>query len=298
MKKRRIAVIGLGKLGRQCAEALLADQSLTLAGVVRRTAAAVDWLGDVPVVGHLSELKEVDAALLCVPPDSVLGTAQAILQRRTPVVECARLHGEAFVAHHAEMQRMAHLYKALAVVGAGCDPGILSLLRSQFALLIPHGHTQSSLHTATSLHHTLAAEGIAGVRKALATELITRDGTAQRYVYVELEPGADAASVEQAISRDPLYLDEQTLVFAVDSIAALEQGSRGLVLERHAAAGGPSHTSLLLEARFNELELAACMMLAAARALPFLHAGAHSLFDLPPAVLWGNPGAAGEKEWM
>lgn len=298
MKKRRIAVVGLGKLGRQCAEALLADQTLTLAGVVRRNTAAVDWLGDVPIVGHLSELKEVDAALLCVPPDRVLGTAQEIMQRRTPVVECARLHGEAFVAHHAEMQRMALLYKAVAVVGAGWDPGILSLWRSQFALLIPHGHTQSSLHTGTSLHHTLAAEGIEGVRKALATELKTLGGLAQRYVYVELEPGADAATVEQALRLDPLYLDEQTLVFPVDSIATLEESNRGVLLERHAAAGDPSHASLLLEARFNETELAARMMLAAARALPFLHAGAHSLFDLPHRVLWGNQGTTGEKEWM
>jgi diaminopimelate dehydrogenase len=298
VKKRRIAVVGLGKLGRQCAEALLADQTLTLAGVVRRSAASVDWLGKVPVVGHLSELHEVDAALLCVPPDTVLGTAQEIMQKRTPVVECARLHGEAFVAHHAEMQRLALLYKAVAVVGAGCDPGIFSLLRSQFALLIPRGHTQSSLHTGTSLHHTLAAEGIVGVRKALATELKAWDGTAQRYVYVELEPGADAAAVEQAISRDPLYLDEQTLVFPVDSIAALEESNRGLLLERHTAAGEPSHASLLLEARFNETELAARMMLAAARALPFLHAGAHSLFDLPPGVLWGDQGTASAKEWM
>lgn len=297
MHKRKIAVIGLGNLGRKCAEALQSDASLALAGVVRRRPGPVPGLKDVPVADHISAFGEVDAALLCVPPDVTLGMAREILQRRTPVVECARLHGEAFLAHKAEMQRMAHLYKARAVVGAGCDPGILSLLRGQFALLIPHGHTQSSLHTGTSLHHSLAAEGIPGVRKALATELKTPDGTLQRYVYVELEPGADAAAVEQAIRSDPLYLDEQTLVFPVDSIATLEESNRGLLLERHAAAGDPGHAALMLEARFNETELAARMMLAAARALPSLHAGAYSLFDLPPAMLWGEQGTGAEREW-
>lgn len=298
MRKRQIAVIGLGNLGRKCAEALLADTSLTLAGVVRRTPAPVEWLKGIPVVSHVSELKDVDAALLCVPTDMTRGSAQEILQRRTPVVECARLHGEAFVAHHAEMQRMAHLYKATAIVGAGGDPGILSLLRSQFALLIPHGHTQSSLHTGTSLHHTLAATDVAGVRKALATELKTPQGTIQRYVYVELEDGADAAAVEDAISRDPLFLDEETLVFPVENLAALEETNRGVSLERHAAAGDASHAALLLEARFNEAELAARMMLAAARALPQLQHGAWSLFDIPPRLLWGEPGSAAEQEWM
>lgn len=293
MKKHQIAVIGLGRLGHRCAELLLDDPTLGLAGVVRRTPAPLDWLGDLPVVGHFTELKQVDAALLCVPADSVQGQARELLQHRIPLVECARLHGDAFIAHHEEMQRMAHLYRATAIVGAGSDPGILSLFRSQFALLLPHGHTRSSLH------HSLAAEGIAGVRRALALALEqkSQDGTLQRYVYVELEPGADAAAVEQVIRRDPLYLDEETLVFPVDSVAELE-AERGLLLERHAASSNSSHAALLLEARFDEIKLAARMMLAGARALPLLQHGAHSLFDLPPRVLWGDQGAAAEQEWM
>ncbi|MBV2131699.1 hypothetical protein KRX52_02675 [Pseudomonas sp. MAP12] len=298
MKKRQIAVIGMGNLGRRCAELLLSDATLTLAGVVRRTPAPLDWLGDIPVVGHVSELSAVDAALVCVPANMVRGQAQELLQHRIPLVECARLHGDAFAAHKTDMQRMAHLYRATAIVGAGCDPGLLSLFRSQFALLIPHGHTQTSLHAASSLHHTLAAQGIQGVRKALATEVKSADGQLQRYVYVELEAGADAAAVELEISLDPLYLDEQTLVFPVDSIAELEETNRGVLVERHAASGNASHAGLLLEARFNEIELAARMMLAAARALPLLHPGAWSLLDIPPQQLWDEQGTTVEREWI
>ncbi|SDS34531.1 Rossmann-fold NAD(P)-binding domain-containing protein [Pseudomonas oryzae] len=298
MTKRQIAVIGLGRLGRRCAELLLSDSGLALAGVVRRNPAPLDWPGDIPVVGHISELRGVDAVLVCVPVDAVLGQARELLQHQLPLVECARLHGAAFVAHKAELQRMAHLYRATAVLGAGCDPGLLSLLRSQFALPLPHGRTQASLHTASSLHHSLAAEGVEGVRTALATELKTADGRVQRYVYVELEPGADRLAVEDAILGDPLYLDEETLVFPVASVADLEETDRGLLLERHAAASNGSHAAMLLEARFNEIELAARMMLAGARALPLLQRGAWSLLDIPPLLLWGNQGAAAELEWM
>jgi diaminopimelate dehydrogenase len=185
-----------------------------------------------------------------------------------------------------------------AIVGAGCDPGAFSLFRSHFALLVPHGHTETSLHTGSSLHHTLAAEGIKGVRKALATELKSVEGTIQRYVYVELEPSAEAAEVEYAIIHDPLFLDEQTLVFPVPSIAALEETNRGVLMERRATLCDASHTSFLLEARFDETGLAARMMLAAARSLPSLQAGAYSLLDLPPGALWGEQRAAAEKEWM
>jgi diaminopimelate dehydrogenase len=34
MKKIRLAIIGLGSLGRKCAEAIFADQATTLAGIV------------------------------------------------------------------------------------------------------------------------------------------------------------------------------------------------------------------------------------------------------------------------
>ena len=104
--------------------------------------------------------------------------------------------------------------------------------------------------------------------------------------------------MEQAIRQDPLYLDEETLVFPVESVATLEEINRGLVLERHAAASDAGHAALLLEARFNETELAARMMLAAARALPQLQAGAYSLDDLPARVLWGEQGTSAEREWM
>ena len=298
MKKTRLAIIGLGNLGRKCAEAISADQTTVLAGVVQRTdSAPPSWL-KAPAVTHVSELNGVDAALICVPADAVLGIAKALLQSRIPVVECARLHGEAFLEHKSEIHRAAIHHKVPAVVGAGCDPGALSLFRSHFALLAPRGHTETSLHTGSSLHHSLAAQDIRGVRRALATECRSAGGRLQRYVYVELEPSANAAEVESAIVNDPLFLDEQTLVFTVPSIEALEETNRGMMLERRAAPGEASHASFLLEARYDEAGLAARMMLAAARALPFLQAGAYSLLDLPPGTLWGEQRPAAEKEWM
>lgn len=285
-------------MGRKCAEAIAADRTSELAGVVRRPESATEpWL-KAPVVTHVSELGRVDAALVCVPADAVTGVAQDLLQGHVPVVECARLHGESFLAHKADIHRDALRHKMPAIVGAGCDPGVLSLFRSQFALLVPRGHTDISLHAGASLHHTLAAAGIEGVKQALATERRSREDALQRYVYVELEPSADAAEVEKAIVNDPLFRDEETLVFTVPSIVALEETNRGVVLERHAAAGEASHASFLLEARYDEAGVAARMMLAAVRALPSLRAGAYSLLDLPPGALWGEQRPAAEKEWM
>ena len=60
MKKMRLAIIGLGSLGRKCAEAIFADQTTALAGIVQRTISASGFGLDVPVVTHISELQEVN----------------------------------------------------------------------------------------------------------------------------------------------------------------------------------------------------------------------------------------------
>jgi diaminopimelate dehydrogenase len=140
-----------------------------------------------PVVTHISELNEVDAALICVPVDAVAGIAQALLQSRIPVVECARLHGEAFLGHKAEIHRAAVHHKVPAVVGAGCDPGALSLFRSQFALLAPGRHAETSLHTGSAATHWPRRHQ-RREEKRWRQNTRSMSGVLQRYVYVELNP--------------------------------------------------------------------------------------------------------------
>jgi diaminopimelate dehydrogenase len=142
------------------------------------------------------------------------------------------------------------------------------------------------------------ARQIAGVKEALCTEQRATNGRRQRYVYVELEQGVDADRVIDAIRADPLFLGDETLVFPVESIAALEQEGRGVLLERRGAPGRLGHQQFLLEARFDESLLTAHMMLVAARALPQLKPGAHSLLDLRLSALWGDQQGKAEREWL
>jgi diaminopimelate dehydrogenase len=88
------------------------------------------------------------------------------------------------------------------------------------------------------------------------------------------------------------------VVFPVESIAALEQEGRGVVLERRGAPGKLGHQQLLLEACFDESALTAQVMFAAACALPQLKPGAHSLLDVPFSALWGERYEKAEREWM
>ena len=95
-----------------------------------------------------------------------------------------------------------------------------------------------------------------------------------------------------------MFLRDETLVFPVENIAALEQKGRGVLLERRGMPGGLGHQQFLLEARFDESLLTGHMILAAARSLPRLKPGAHSFLDLRLSSLWGEQHKKTEREWL
>lgn len=300
MKRLQLAIIGFGKLGKACAQAIQVDDQVALAGIVRRNPAQylAEPFSNIPTVAHISELAQTDAALICVPTECAVDVAYDLLQRGIPIVECASLHGEAFEDHFHEIDRSASRHKVAAVVGAGWDPGALSLFRSLFALLTPKGHTEITHRPGVNLHHTTAARAIPGIREALCTELRTSAGITQRYVYVELDEDAELQQVEEAIRSDPHYLDEETIVIPVDSIATLEEEGHGVLIERRGVAGITAHQLMLLEARYSEPALAAAVMVAAARTLNRSGKRAYSLFELPLGDLWGRLHEQARKEWI
>lgn len=284
MKRLRLAIVGFGNVGQACATAMRESADLELAGIVRRpeslSTPLPQPLRDVRVATHISELAAVDAALVCVPTASVLDVAQQLLQGGVPVVECASLEGNALAEHHHAIDRAAQRHRVAAVVGAGLDTGVMGRLCRLFELLIPGGRTEVSNRLGLSLHHTAAAEHVKGVRNALCSEARNTAGELQRYVYVELAEGAELETIAAAIRGDPLFAGEETLVFPVDSMAALERQGHGLWMERRGISGQSAHQSLLLEARFDTAIFAAQLMLDAARMLPRGKPGAHDYAGL------------------
>ncbi len=290
MQRRRVAIVGLGRLGQACAHAILESDDLALAGCVRRAETVLNplptQLAGIPAVSHPSELGAVDAVLICLPTELVGELATELLRHHTPIIEAATLDGIARQEHWRAIDRMALRRGVPAVVGAGWEPGVRPLFEGLFATLCPKGGTRTHDRPGVSLHHTLAARAIPGVRDALCAEFRGANGALQRYVYVELTPGADLEPAAHAIRSDPLFLDEETLVLPVDSVATLEEEGHGLVMERWGRAGGKDHQRFLLEGRLDRAAIAGQVMASAARALAALSPGAHPLSTIPPANMY------------
>jgi diaminopimelate dehydrogenase len=222
----------------------------------------------VPVAGHIGELGRVEAALVCVPTEQALSVVTQLVQHRVPLVECATLEDAALPAYYERIDALARDHRVAAIAGAGWNPGVLQHFQDLFQVLIPKGLARLTTSPGVSLHHTDLVRGIRGVRAALATEVRTASGARQHYFYVELEPEQRVESVREALAADPLLAGEEILVFAVDSVSALEQRGHGVLLERAGTAGAGVHDTLLLEGRFDPYAFTARVMLDAARRLP------------------------------
>jgi len=213
-------------------------------------------------------------------------------------VDCATLHGESLHVHKDAIHKIALRYRAPAIVGAGRDPGALSVFRSWFALMTPGGSTETRHHVGISLRHATMARSVVGVKDALCAEVRAADGKFQRYVYVELEQEASVDRVAEAIRADPLFLGEDTQVFPVENLAELEEEGRGVVLDRRGPSGRLGHHHFLLEARFDESILTAQVMLAAARSLPPLDPRAYALTEIPISAMWGEKAEQADRDWL
>lgn len=279
MPRRRLALIGWGRVGKACAAALHGHPDLELAGVVRRPeSVALPAAGlphGAPAVGHVRELGGLHAALLCVPGSIAAGVAGELLQAGIAAIDCASLDETALRRHEATLAHAAQRHRTAVVLGAGWDPGLLDRWRRGFERLVPSGQTRLTRRVAAGLHHTAAVEAVPGVQGALSSE-VHEAGGRHRYLYIRGARGADTETIRRRVLADPLFADVPTEVLFVEDLSALGRPCEGVLLERLGEERGGPHASLMLEARADPVVFTGRLMVDAARLLPAHARGAWS----------------------
>lgn len=282
MSKLRVAVVGYGNVGRCAVEAVQAAPDMELAGVVRRKvlAATPPELTGVKVVSDIAELDGVQGAVLCVPTRSVPRYAEEILARGIHTVDSYDIHGD-LADLRRRLDPIAREHGAVAVISAGWDPGTDSMIRGMLEFMAPRGITYTNFGPGMSMGHSVAVKAIPGVRDALSMTIPAGMGVHRRAVYVELEPGADFAAVEQAIKADPYFVRDETRVTQVESVSQLVDVGHGVVMERKGVSGSTHNQQFRFEMRINNPALTAQVMVAALRAAARQKPGCYTMIEIP-----------------
>ena len=311
----KIGIYGYGNLGRGVEAATLYHTDMTLVGVfTRRAPETVKTLLGTPVysVDDIMKFKdEIDLLILCGGSATDLPEMTPALAKSFNVIDSFDTHAR--IPEHFENVNKAALESGhTALISAGWDPGLFSILRLYSSAVLPNGKDYTFWGRGVSQGHSDAIRRIAGVvdarqytipvpeaigavRKGECPEFTTREKH-RRECFVAVEDGADKARIENEIKTMPNYFADYDTTVNFVTLEELRREHGGLphggsVIRngKTGVDGENTHTvefSLKLD---SNPEFTASVLVAYARAINRMNKrkdyGCKTVFDVAPADL-------------
>ncbi|MBR5205107.1 MAG: diaminopimelate dehydrogenase [Bacteroidaceae bacterium] len=282
MKKIRAAVVGYGNIGKSVVETLQAAPDFEVAGIIRRNGAENKpaELAEYEVVKDITELKDVDVAIVASPTRQVEEQAKKILALGINTVDSFDIHSQ-ITSLRRSLGETAKANNSVAIISAGWDPGSDSVVRTLLEAIAPKGITYTNFGPGRSMGHSVAVRAIAGVKDALSMTIPTGTGIHRRMVYVELEEGADFKTVEAAVKADPYFVNDETHVKQVSCVDDLNDVGHGVNLVRKGVSGVTHNQMFEFNMRINNPALTAQVMVCCARATMRQQPGCYTMIEVP-----------------
>ena len=282
MKKIRAAVVGYGNIGHYSVQALEAATDFEIAGIVRRNGAENKpaELAEYEVVKDITELKDVDVAILATPSRSCEEYAKKILALGINTVDSFDIH-TGIVDYRATLMPICKEHNAVAVISAGWDPGSDSIVRTLMQSLAPKGLSYTNFGPGMSMGHSVCVRSKAGVKNALSVTIPKGEGLHRRMVYVELEEGAKLEDVAKAVKEDPYFANDETHVFAVDSVDEVRDMGHGVNLVRRGVSGKTQNQRMEFNMSINNPALTGQVLVNVARASVRQQPGCYTMVEIP-----------------
>ena len=282
MDKLRIAVVGYGNIGKYTVQALQAAPDMEIVGIVRRNGAADKpaELAEYKVVKDITELGKVDVAILATPTRSVEEHALKCLALGINTVDSFDIH-TSILDLRRSLSAAAKQYGAVSIISAGWDPGSDSIVRTLMESLAPKGLTYTNFGPGRSMGHSVCVRSKKGVKDALSMTIPVGEGIHRRMVYVELEDGVSLDEVTKEIKADPYFANDETHVFQVESVDALNDVGHGVNLVRKGVSGQTQNQRMEFNMQINNPALTGQVLVNVARASMRLQPGCYTMIEIP-----------------
>ncbi len=249
--------------------------------MVRRDPSKRDDIpAEIPVVGSINELENVDVAILATPTRKVEEHAVEILAKGINTVDSFDIHGQ-IPDLRKRLDKAAKDGNAVSILSAGWDPGSDSIVRALFEAIAPKGITYTNFGPGMSMGHTVAVKAIEGVRAALSMTIPLGTGIHRRMVYIELLPGYEFGDVARKIKEDPYFASDETHVIQVENVDMLKDMGHGVNMVRKGVSGKTQSQRFEFNMAINNPALTAQILIACARATFRLSPGCYTMIEIP-----------------
>ena len=306
----RVGICGYGNLGRGVETEIVKNPDMELAAIFTRRpeSATSRSVPVVPVDSAAGWADKVDAMILC-------GGSALDLPAQGPGFAALFNTVDSYDTHtkipqyYESVDAAAKASGHVAVISAGWDPGLFSLLRLYSGAILPKGAAYTFWGKGVSQGHSGVIRGIKGVVDAIqytipieaAMDSVRRGenpdlSTRQKHTrlcYVVAEAGADTARIEAEIKGIPYYFaDNDTTVYFISreefeaNHGKMTHGGN-MIYSGETGDGNKQVVELSLKLDSNP-EFTSSVMIACARAAYRLSAagesGARTVFDIPPIM--------------
>lgn len=311
----RIGIYGYGNLGRGVECAIKHHSDTSLVGIfTRRSPDSVKTVSGAAVYSadKITDFKDkIDVLIICGGSATDLPEMTPSLARDFNVVDSFDTHAK--IPEHFEKVDIASRENGhIALISAGWDPGLFSIMRTYFEAVLPSGNVYTFWGKGVSQGHSDAIRRIDGVldarqytiphdtalarvRGGECPEFTTREKHI-RDCYVVAEEGADLAKIEKEIKEMPNYFADYDTTVSFVSAEELGKNHSGLphggAVIRNGKTGFNSENSHTVEFDLkldSNPEFTASVLVAYARAIYRMHsrgiAGCKTVLDIAPADL-------------
>lgn len=282
MKKIQAAVVGYGNIGKYTIQALKEAEDFEIAGIVRRKGnkQCPHEIETYRVVKDITELENVDVAILATPTRTCEEYAERIVTLGINTVDSFDIHND-ILSYRKRLMNICRKHNTVSIIAAGWDPGSDSVVRTLMESLAPKGLTYTNFGPGMSMGHSVCVREKEGVRNALSVTIPLGESIHRRMVYVELEKGYSLENVTKAIKADPYFAHDETHVFAVQSVDALQDMGHGVNLVRKGVSGTTQNQRFEYNMTINNPALTAQVLVNVARASMRQHPGCYTMVELP-----------------
>lgn len=317
----RIGILGYGNLGRGVECAIKQNPDMELVAVfTRRNPKDVNILTKTAAVCPADEVgawtEKIDVMVMCGGSATDLPVQSPKMASLFNIVDSFDTHAR-IPEHFSNVDAAAKEAGKTALISIGWDPGMFSLNRMYANAILPEGKDYTFWGKGVSQGHSDAIRRIDGVKDAKQytipsenaleavrsgknPELTTRQKHT-RECFVVLEPGADAAKIEEEIKTMPNYFADYDTTVHFITEEELERNHSGIphggFVLRSGQSGWESENHHLIEYRLkldSNPEFTSLVIAAYARAVYRMakegQTGCKTVFDVPPAYLSAKSG--------
>lgn len=311
----RIGIYGYGNLGRGVECAVKYHTDVELVGVfTRRSPETVKTVSGVLVYStdRINEFKDkIDVLIICGGSATDLPKMTPDLARNFNVIDSFDTHAK-IPTHFENVDNAAKKSGHTALISAGWDPGLFSILRTYSLAVLPSGRDYTFWGRGVSQGHSDAIrridgvldarqytvpvqEAIGAVRGGKCPEFTTREKH-KRECYVVAAEGADKAKIEQEIKTMPNYFADYDTTVTFVSSEELRASHAGLPhggsVIRNGITGFDGENTHTIEYNLrldSNPEFTASVLVAYARAIYRMHCrgdiGCKTVLDVAPSDL-------------